>query len=79
MKYPFLIGLVASLPLLAYSQNTPSSGEKTALDTQSYTQEDFSQFAPRTALDSPPDMLVEAAAADVGIPAQKQPAGRAQL
>jgi hypothetical protein len=51
MKYPFLIGLVASLPLVVHAQNSPVPDEEMALDTQTYTPTDFAQFAPRTALD----------------------------
>lgn len=47
MKYVFLAGCMASLPLAAFAQTPPGSGE----DTRVFTLADFQQFAPRTALD----------------------------
>ena len=51
MKFPFLVGLAASLPLLAHAQTTATPGEDLAQNSQTFTAVDFEQFAPRTALD----------------------------
>ena len=51
MKIPFLVGLVASLPLLVHAQTTSTPGEDTSSNAQSFVPADFEQYAPRTALD----------------------------
>ena len=50
MTIPFLVGLVASLPLLLHAQTT-TPGEDANSSTQSFVPADFAQYAPRTALD----------------------------
>jgi hypothetical protein len=51
MRIPFLVGLVASLPLLVHAQTTSTPGEDTSSNAQSFVPADFEQYAPRTALD----------------------------
>ena len=47
MKYPFLAGLLVSLPLSVYAQDSEQASD----DTRVFTIEDFERFAPRSALD----------------------------
>lgn len=47
MKYPFLAGLLVSLPLSVHAQDT----EQASGGTRVFTIEDFERFAPRSALD----------------------------